>query len=409
MLRERPRCRRGVELPRRQNVRVGTPPLARRPRRAVGQEQLRDVQALERGARCPPPGTSVSVNCPRCQVEPGDARPVPSRVHRGDQVVPALSIEQRFIAHRARGDDPHHLTVHRALACGRIPDLLADHHGFAELYQLRQITFRRVVRNATHRNRLAGRLPASGQGDVEKLGGLLRVFIEDLVEVAHVVETFNWSGCWFFQAPVLLHHRRVPRERRGGMDGGHRRIIRAGSGAAIGAAGAAAAQCRSTLSDSPMQPFDLVPSRLELADLRRLWSEPMVISVDPAAKPAVDAAARMVDRVDRVGPRRSTASTPDSDSLRARGSTMPVSRNCSARSCCRTAPARARSSTMPSCVSSSRSRRPSLARGHSGVRWSVIEALVALANSGVSYRAFRRRARWAPRAIWRRSPTCRRS
>ena len=46
-----------------------------------------------------------------------------------------------------------------------------------------------------------------------------------------------------------------------------------------------------------MQTLVLVPARLALADLRRLWSESMVLVVDSAAKPAVDAAARSVDRV----------------------------------------------------------------------------------------------------------------
>jgi len=41
----------------------------------------------------------------------------------------------------------------------------------------------------------------------------------------------------------------------------------------------------------------LTPARLELSDLRRLWSEPMTLALDAAAKPAVDAAARTVDQL----------------------------------------------------------------------------------------------------------------
>ena len=55
----------------------------------------------------------------------------------------------------------------------------------AELDQLGQVAFERMERNAAHGNRLAGRLAACGQGDIEQLGCFLRVFVEDLVEVTH--------------------------------------------------------------------------------------------------------------------------------------------------------------------------------------------------------------------------------
>jgi hypothetical protein len=44
-----------------------------------------------------------------------------------------------------------------------------------------------------------------------------------------------------------------------------------------------------------MNALNLAPYRLELADLRRLWSKPAALTVDAAAKPAVDAAARVAD------------------------------------------------------------------------------------------------------------------
>ena len=49
----------------------------------------------------------------------------------------------------------------------------------------------------------------------------------------------------------------------------------------------------------------------------------------------------------------------------------------------------------------------SLARGHSGVRPALVDALLALANADVPTccRSFPPRARWARRAIWRRSRT----
>ena len=46
-----------------------------------------------------------------------------------------------------------------------------------------------------------------------------------------------------------------------------------------------------------MKPLELTPGRLTLAQLRVLWSEPTPIAIDPAAKAAVDAAARTVDHL----------------------------------------------------------------------------------------------------------------
>src|SRR5258708_763790 len=87
--------------------------------------------------------------------------------------------------------------------------------------------------------------------------------------------------------------------RRGGGAWGdrHRAIIR-GRGAASRVARAAPLR-HNALAREPqaMKPLELAPGRLTLAELRALWSRPMTIAVDPAAKTAVDAAARTVDRL----------------------------------------------------------------------------------------------------------------
>ena len=131
-----------------------------------------------------------------------------------------------------------------------------------------------------------------------------------------------------------------------------------------------------------MQPLSLVPGHLELADLRRLWAEPSAVTVDPSAKPAVDAAARTVDRVIASG--RTVYGVNTGFGLLART---------------RIDDARLAELQRALVLSHSAGTGPllddavvrmivalkvaSLARGHSGVRWTVIEALVALANSGV--------------------------
>ncbi|MNF60244.1 hypothetical protein D3C84_418570 [compost metagenome] len=140
-------------------------------------------------------------------VQHGQAEQALIAEYRGDQVIATL-VQQRLVADGAGGNDAHHLTIHRTFAGRRVADLLTDHHRLTEFDQLRQVAFGGVVWNPAHRNRLPGRLPTGGQGNVQQLGGLLRVFVEDLVEVTHAVE-HQLIRVLVLQAPVLLHHRGV--------------------------------------------------------------------------------------------------------------------------------------------------------------------------------------------------------
>jgi len=131
-----------------------------------------------------------------------------------------------------------------------------------------------------------------------------------------------------------------------------------------------------------MSSVSLVPGRLTLDQLRRIWSRPATLAVDSAAKPAVDAAAKAVERVLASG--RTVYGVNTGFGLLART---------------RIDDARLVELQRALVLSHSAGTGPlldeavvrlivalkaaSLARGHSGVRWSVIEALVALANSGV--------------------------
>lgn len=125
-------------------------------------------------------------------------------VDGGDQVVLPLA-EQRLVGDGARGDDANDLALHRPLAGGRIPYLLADGGRLAELHQLGQIAFDGVIGNARHRDGAAGRLAALGQGDVEQLGGLAGIVIEQLVEVAHPIEQQDLRVLGL-EGQILLHH-----------------------------------------------------------------------------------------------------------------------------------------------------------------------------------------------------------
>ena len=46
-----------------------------------------------------------------------------------------------------------------------------------------------------------------------------------------------------------------------------------------------------------MSALQLSPAQLTLAVLRQIWSQPVTLAVDPAAKRRVDAAAAAVDRI----------------------------------------------------------------------------------------------------------------
>jgi len=100
----------------------------------------------------------------------------------------------------------------------------------AEPDQLGEVALDRVHRHAGHHHRLAGRLAARGERDVEQAVRLAGVVEEQLVEVAHPVE-HQRVRMVRLDAQVLLHHRRVGRQR--GLEGlaaGRRRDLAVGGG-----------------------------------------------------------------------------------------------------------------------------------------------------------------------------------
>jgi len=132
-----------------------------------------------------------------------------------------------------------------------------------------------------------------------------------------------------------------------------------------------------------MKPLELTPGRLTLEQLRDLWSDSLALAVDPAARPAVDAAKGAVDRVLASG--KTVYGVNTGFGLLART---------------RIDDARLAELQRALVLSHSAGTGPlldpavvrlvvalkaaSLARGYSGVRWSVIEALVALVNADVT-------------------------
>ncbi|MNF60176.1 hypothetical protein D3C84_417870 [compost metagenome] len=170
----------------------------------VRDQQLGRVQAFQFGKESLPALDLLHAEAAAGDVQHRQAEQALVAQHGGQEVVASL-VEQCFIADGAGRDDAHHLALHRALAGGRIADLLADHHRLTQLDQLGEVTLHRVEGNAGHGNGLARRLTARGQGDVEQLGSLLGILVEDLVEVAHAIE-HQLVRVLVLQPPVLGHH-----------------------------------------------------------------------------------------------------------------------------------------------------------------------------------------------------------
>jgi histidine ammonia-lyase len=135
-------------------------------------------------------------------------------------------------------------------------------------------------------------------------------------------------------------------------------------------------------AEQAMNPFRVVPGRLELAELRRLWSAPLPLVLDSSARPAVDAATLTVDSVTASGRTVYGVNTGFGSLARTRidgarlaelQRSLVLSHSAGTGPFCDEAVVRLIIAL----------KVASLARGHSGIRWSVIEALVALANAAV--------------------------
>ena len=118
-----------VELPVRQALDAGGARGLHVVRQRFGDQHLGRPQALDlrrqRRQRC-----FEQAEVAAGQVEPGQADAVAFAGDGSDQVV-APCLEQRLVGERAGRDDAHHLALDRALAGGRIADLLADGHRLA--------------------------------------------------------------------------------------------------------------------------------------------------------------------------------------------------------------------------------------------------------------------------------------
>jgi histidine ammonia-lyase len=131
-----------------------------------------------------------------------------------------------------------------------------------------------------------------------------------------------------------------------------------------------------------MTSLTIVPGRLALSDLRRLWAAPVPFAIDGAAKAPVDAAAATIARVLAAGETVYGVNTGFGLLARTRidDARLADLQRSLVRSHAAGTGALLDDAVVRLVVAL---KAASLARGHSGVRWSVIEALVALANAGI--------------------------
>ena len=131
-----------------------------------------------------------------------------------------------------------------------------------------------------------------------------------------------------------------------------------------------------------MSPYRIVPGHFTLADLRDLWASPRTIDVDAGARPLVDAAAAAVARVLASGRTVYGVNTGFGLLARTRIDDARLSE-------LQRALVRSHSAGTGPMLDDATVRLVlalkigALARGHSGVRWEVIDALLRLANSPV--------------------------
>ncbi len=131
-----------------------------------------------------------------------------------------------------------------------------------------------------------------------------------------------------------------------------------------------------------MPTLTLDPGKLTLADLRRLWAAPQRHAISAEAKVRVDAAAATVDRV--LAAHRTVYGVNTGFGLLARtriddARLAELQRSLVLSHSAGTGPLLDEAVVRLTIAL----KAASLARGYSGVRWSAIEALVALANAGV--------------------------
>ncbi len=182
-------------------------------------EQLRGLEPLELGLQCLAALRFEHGEAPGGEIQPREAEALAVARDGGEQRVAPL-VEQRLVRDRAGRDDANDRALDRPLGLRGVALLFADGDGDAPTHELREVRLGAVKRHARHRDRLPGGAAARRERDVQQCSSATSVLVEQLVKVAHAVEEQS-VRVLSLDAQVLLHHRRVLRE-RGVVHGGRK-------------------------------------------------------------------------------------------------------------------------------------------------------------------------------------------
>ena len=140
-------------------------------------------------------------------VRPGEVVVFAGRGEAEEDVVAGF-VQQGFVGEGAGGDDAGDGALDRPFGKRRVADLFADDGGLALFDEFGDVVVDGMHRHARHRDGFARALAAGGDADAEEFAAAPRVVKKEFVEVAHAVED-EGVRVVFFDAEVLLHHRRV--------------------------------------------------------------------------------------------------------------------------------------------------------------------------------------------------------
>ena len=148
----------------------------------------------------------------RRNIRPGDRAMYPVLVTACDKIV-FLFVQQSVFDERARRYDADHVALDHALCRRGIGKLFADRDFFPESDELRDVSIRRVKRNAAHRRSLFQPAIPARQRKIEKPRHLFRILEKHLVKIPEPVKD-DAVFIFVFDFKIMPHHRRQSAHKR---------------------------------------------------------------------------------------------------------------------------------------------------------------------------------------------------
>ncbi len=133
------------------------------------------------------------------EISGGDIAECKRVMEETGDVVETAVVQEVFVHHRSRSDNPHYLTSSKALCIVGKLHLLADGYFLSTVQQSFDVVLGCMEGNAAHRV-----IPSVGKCEVEKGRNLPGIVVEHLIEVPDT-EKEHHVRVLFFHLPVLFH------------------------------------------------------------------------------------------------------------------------------------------------------------------------------------------------------------